>query len=51
VNTIFDNGTPSSTTAAYKALGIYNSWNDSTAKNTRLQRILKAHELDDVPTT
>jgi hypothetical protein len=50
VNTIFDNGTPSSTTAAYKALGIYNSWNDSTAKNTRHQCILKVPELDDVPT-
>jgi ribonuclease HI len=49
-NTIFENGTPSSTAAAYKALGIYNSWNDSLAKKTRLQRILKAPKLDDVPT-
>jgi len=50
-NTIFENGISSTTIVACKALGIYNSWNDSFAKKTRLQRLLKAPKLDDVPNT
>ena len=50
-NTIFNNGTPSTSVAAYKALGIFNSWNDSHASKLRPQLTLKIPEFDDIITT
>jgi ribonuclease HI len=50
-NTIFNNGIPSTTTTTYKALGIYNAWNDTFSTKNRFQRILKApDDIDEIPT-
>jgi hypothetical protein len=35
---------------AYKALGIFNSWNDSHSSKPRLQHTKKGPDLDDTPT-
>jgi hypothetical protein len=48
--TIFENGTPSSSTAAYKTLGIFKTWNDFHSRKTRLQHTKKAPDIDDTPT-
>jgi hypothetical protein len=47
-NAIFYNGTPSTSATAYKALGIFNSWNDSHASKASPHRTLKIPELDDI---
>jgi ribonuclease HI len=43
---IFENGTPSISVAAYKALGIYNTWNATLAHKPSLQHTLKDPVLD-----
>jgi hypothetical protein len=43
---IFDNGTPSNSVTAYKALGIYNSWIDTLANKPSLQRSLQVPVLE-----
>jgi hypothetical protein len=49
-NAIFNNGTPSTSTTAYKTLGIYNSWNESHASKARPHWTLKIPDLDDITT-
>jgi ribonuclease HI len=48
--TIFENGSPSTSVAAYKALGIFNSWKEAHTKKIRIPHIKKGPDLDDTPT-
>jgi ribonuclease HI len=48
--TIFENGTPSTSTAAYKALGIFKTWNDFHSSKPRLQHTKKVPDIEDIPT-
>jgi hypothetical protein len=44
---IFECGTPSVSVAAYKALGIFNTWNVALANKPTPQHTLKVHVLED----
>jgi ribonuclease HI len=47
---IFENGTPSTSSATYKTLGLYKNWNDIHTSKPRMQNTKQTPDLEDIPT-
>jgi len=47
----FENGIPSTGSAAYKTLGILKNWNDLHSSKTRLKTTKKVPDIEDIPTS